>query len=1282
MDPALSVSKASTLKAKWKFKTGGPIATSTSVVGTTAYVGSWDGYEYAVSTGTGALIWKQFLGLTQDPACQPPTIGVTSAAAVVNGVVYVGGGDSYWYALDATTGAILWKVFTGDNSQTGAHYNWASPLIANGAAYVGVASNCDNPLVQGHLMKVDLASHAVVADYNFVPTGQVGGGVWTSPALDAATNTVFVSTGTINDYTQKQSQAIVALDAATLAYKSSWQLPFEAAVQDSDWGTTPTLTTDSKGDRLLSVANKNGVVYTFNRDNLAAGPVWQRRIALGGDCPTCGDGTIASGVFANNVLYFAGGNNTGNGHGSGGSISALDPATGTVIWTRQTEQAVMAAPALVNGMLGLVEGSTFEAVNAADGTLLYSYQMGGPGYAAVSVARSQFYVGDYDTNLYAFGLGATTAVPADTNCPTGFTCQDIRNPAIAGSESTAGGTLTVTASGASIHGTADQFRFISKPVTGDTQLSATITAQSTQNTQPQAGVMVRQNADPGSPFFAALAYPNDLTEGFPSPDVVFWYRACFGCNSIELTKWYPANKPVSLMLQRKGNLFSAGISFDGTNYQLVPGASANLDLPAAAMGGLAVDSGSSTNTGTASFTNLSVGVPITTTMTPQPPADPCPAPWTCADIGNPNPPGDTTAAGSSITLDGTGTGIGGARDSFHYAFTPVSGNQSLSAQVVTQTGSPNTAQEGLMMRASTSASSPFYGIFLNPGGSATISWRTYDGVAQRSKIPLTSVTSPAYLQIVRYQDTTLNPPVTFFSTLTSSDGSTWTPALGSTVAIDMGDQYLAGMAATSGTPRVAPPVVYNNVAITVPSSPPPGICATGFSCADIGVDGLLGNQIYLNGTWTMQARGSDIWSTYDSFRFVSQAFPRDSANSTNGDGTVSARVVSQTKVGGAWMKSGVMIRAGSDPQAAYYGVFVTPGNGIAVQWRGSNAAQTNSIVTPGAAPQWVLASRYTDTAHGLVYYSAYTSIDGVTFTYVPGSAVALNLPGPLVAGIASDSYNSTQVSVATFDNVAQLSGSQPPPGLCPAAWTCSDIGGALPAGTDNLSSSGTWTETGGGGDIWGTADSFHLVQQTLTGDGTVSAHVTAQQVTDPWAKAGPMLRATTDPGSPYYGVFVTPGNGIDVQWRASQGGASSQVLTAGSVPTYLRVGRYTDTAHNLVYYSAYSSPDGATWTLVPGSTVALDLPQPLLAGFAITSHLQGTSSAVTLDTVAVSTTAVAPPGLCPAAWTCSDIGGALPAGTDNLSSSGTWTETGGGGDIWGTADSFHLVQQTLTGDGT
>ena len=77
--------------------------------------------------------------------------------------------------------------------------------------------------------------------------------------------------------------------------------------------------------------------------------------------------------------------------------------------------------------------------------------------------------------------------------------------------------LTVTASGAAIHGISDQFRFISKPVTGDSQSSVEILSQSTQTPQPQAGLMVRQSADPTSPFYAVLAYPNDLTEGRRKP---------------------------------------------------------------------------------------------------------------------------------------------------------------------------------------------------------------------------------------------------------------------------------------------------------------------------------------------------------------------------------------------------------------------------------------------------------------------------------------------------------------------------------------------------------------------------------------------------------------------------------------------------------------------------------------------------------------------------------------------------------------------------------------------
>ncbi|MBV9525511.1 MAG: PQQ-binding-like beta-propeller repeat protein, partial [Candidatus Dormibacteraeota bacterium] len=143
----LNAGNAPGLGVKWSVTTGNSVVTSAAVVGGVAYFGSWDGYEYAANASTGAVLWKTNLGTTTDPNCSyPTTAGITSNATVQNGVVYVGGGDSNWYALNASNGAVLWSVFTGDNSVAGAHYNWSSPLIytakdGNTYAYIGIASN-------------------------------------------------------------------------------------------------------------------------------------------------------------------------------------------------------------------------------------------------------------------------------------------------------------------------------------------------------------------------------------------------------------------------------------------------------------------------------------------------------------------------------------------------------------------------------------------------------------------------------------------------------------------------------------------------------------------------------------------------------------------------------------------------------------------------------------------------------------------------------------------------------------------------------------------------------------------------------------------------------------------------------------------------------------------------------------------------------------------------------------------------------------------------------------
>src|SRR4029077_17147945 len=113
-------------------------------------------------------------------------------------------------------------------------------------------------------------------------------------------------------------------------------------------------------------------------------------------------------------------------------------------------------------------------------------------------------------------------------------------------------------------------------------------------------------------------------------------------------------------------------------------------------------------------------------------------------------------------------------------------------------------------------------------------------------------------------------------------------------------------------------------------------------------------------------------------------------------------------------------------------------------------------------------------------------------------------------------------------------------------------------------------------DIWGTADGFHFAYQTLTGDGSIIAEVTGLGATDPWAKAGVMIRETLNANSAFADTLVTPGNGTTFQWRASTG-ASAQASAAGpnvTAPYWVKLDRVGDT------FTGSVSSNGTSWTVV------------------------------------------------------------------------------------------------------
>ena len=214
------------------------------------------------------------------------------------------------------------------------------------------------------------------------------------------------------------------------------------------------------------------------------------------------------------------------------------------------------------------------------------------------------------------------------------------------------------------------------------------------------------------------------------------------------------------------------------------------------------------------------------------------------------------------------------------------------------------------------------------------------------------------------------------------------------------------------------------------------------------------------------------------------------------------------------------------------------------------------------------------------------------------------------AGTISDvAFYNSELSGSQVQAQYQASGVLPPPS-CPQAWSCADIGSARPTGGQTLSGS-TWNVSGGGSDIWGTADAFHYVWQSFSGSGSVSAEVSAQTNSSQWAKAGVMIRSSTDPGSPYYYVFVTPSHGVVVQERSVQGGSASQLASVtGTTPVYLEV---TETGGA---FTASTSTDGITWTPIAGSTNTISaLSGSALAGMAVTSHNSGLLSNVTFQSV-------------------------------------------------------------------
>lgn len=325
----LSVSNVGHLTRVWRYTTGSQVNSSPTVVDGVLYVGSRDGNLYALDASTGALLWSY-------PA------GGDSSPAVVDGLAYIAAGDVH--ALDVATGALLWTYEPADEYGV----EEGSPAVRAGVLHVASG--------EGNVYAIDAQTGVLLWSRS------IGGDILSSPAVGAGAVYIGSSGG-----------KVYALDAAT---------------------GIPRWTRRVAGEVLVSAAVAHGVVYISSNRLYAlsaktGGVLWSRRESVASI-----GGSVA---VARGVVYFG----TGT-----GDVHARDASTADLLWSTHIHGGdVISSAAVANGVV-YIGGSNdkIQALDASTGDLLWSYRTGNGVRSSPTVVNGMVYVGSKDGKVYAFGL--------------------------------------------------------------------------------------------------------------------------------------------------------------------------------------------------------------------------------------------------------------------------------------------------------------------------------------------------------------------------------------------------------------------------------------------------------------------------------------------------------------------------------------------------------------------------------------------------------------------------------------------------------------------------------------------------------------------------------------------------------------------------------------------------------------------------------------------------------------------------------------------------------------
>jgi len=478
----INATSVSTLVPSWVIHTPDSVTASPAIADGTAYVGSWDGTFYAIDVASGAQKWAfeirshartAFGRIVSSATIEPYKDPVTGRERQV---VLFGGGSSLW-ALDAKTGKELATIDLDprtpalqkqqDNSDSAPVAEVeSSPAVATvdgvRRIYVGIDVHNDAHVGRTGLVAVQLVPGAKQwhfdalwkydAETGDTYNGEKGltvgsgegwgcGGVWSSPAVDAANDVVAFGTASCS-YADKAyaahenyAESMVALHATTgrlmWRYRPADELPTPSARvadadRDADFGASPNIF-NLNGRWVVGEGRKSADYYVRDEKTGAKVSVCdvgqegglQSGFGIGGflgtpAVETMPDGSVqVVGTTAIPVPHSA-----TDAADSTMSVRGFDPATCHINWSYRLAGPSYAHTSIVNGIAFTPDTTEFSviAIDTTTGLPLWQAPVLGPPSSTAVVDGSTVVVGsgtrETDLEYKAFGHAIDPLQPA------------------------------------------------------------------------------------------------------------------------------------------------------------------------------------------------------------------------------------------------------------------------------------------------------------------------------------------------------------------------------------------------------------------------------------------------------------------------------------------------------------------------------------------------------------------------------------------------------------------------------------------------------------------------------------------------------------------------------------------------------------------------------------------------------------------------------------------------------------------------------------------------------